>query len=299
MVNFLYRIVCGFFLGLSVFAPGVSGSIMAVMMGIYDRLIGIVSNPFKNFKKNFFYLVPMGIGAVMSLVLFVLAFEYLFATYEKATYLLFMGLIAGNLPIVFKNANIGGFKKHYLIGVVAAFGVALGVGFLQASQSGAAAGNIDAAPGFILLAVSGLVAGMASMIPGMSISMILIMLGVYKFLMDTASNLMHLSGSLWDGLKIVAIVGGCFIVGMVAFSQITKYVIDRHHGLAYFSIFGFMCGSLITIYIGLPANDVNFNWFVGAAMLLAGLGISLLFFLLGRKFNVPEPEAPEELEEQA
>ena len=62
--NFFYRMLCGAFLGISVIAPGISGSIMAVMMGIYDDLINIISNPFKNFKKNFFFILPMGIGAV-------------------------------------------------------------------------------------------------------------------------------------------------------------------------------------------------------------------------------------------
>ena len=56
--NFFYRMLCGAFLGISVIAPGISGSIMAVMMGIYDDLINIISNPFRNFKKNFSSFFP-------------------------------------------------------------------------------------------------------------------------------------------------------------------------------------------------------------------------------------------------
>ena len=52
VTGFFYRMLCGAFLGISIIAPGISGSIMAVMMGIYDELIGIISNPFKNLKKN-------------------------------------------------------------------------------------------------------------------------------------------------------------------------------------------------------------------------------------------------------
>ena len=52
MKSFLYRVLCGFCLGISVFAPGISGSIMAIIMGIYDKLLDIASNPLKNFKKN-------------------------------------------------------------------------------------------------------------------------------------------------------------------------------------------------------------------------------------------------------
>ena len=110
MKSFLYRVLCGFCLGISVFAPGISGSIMAIIMGIYDKLLDIVSNPFKNFKKNFVFLLPLGIGAAISLVLFILVFSYLFETYEKAVFMLFIGLIVGNLPMVYKEARKSRFK---------------------------------------------------------------------------------------------------------------------------------------------------------------------------------------------
>ena len=105
--------LCGFFLGVSVVAPGVSGSVMAVMMGIYKELIDIISNPFKKFKKNFFYLLPMGIGAVISLVLFVVLLKLLFDNYPIQARMLFMGLIGGGLVTVFKEANKGKFKPAY------------------------------------------------------------------------------------------------------------------------------------------------------------------------------------------
>lgn len=105
MKNFLYRILCGFCLGISVFAPGISGSVMAIILGIYNKIIDITSNPLKNLKNNIKFLFPMGIGAAISLVLFILVFSYLFETYEKATYFLFIGLIAGNLPMIYKEAS--------------------------------------------------------------------------------------------------------------------------------------------------------------------------------------------------
>src|SRR5215510_11894359 len=90
----LYRIFCGFFLGLSVFAPGFSGSVIAIIMGIYQDLVRIASNPFKRLKENILFCIPLAIGAALSAVLFVILFSFLFDRYEKATYLLFVGLIA-------------------------------------------------------------------------------------------------------------------------------------------------------------------------------------------------------------
>lgn len=85
--------LCGAFLGISIIAPGVSGSIMAVMLGIYDDLIGIISNPFRNLKRNFIYLLPMVIGAGAGAVLLLQALEVLFTNYPTPAYLLFIGLI--------------------------------------------------------------------------------------------------------------------------------------------------------------------------------------------------------------
>lgn len=289
MSHFLYRVFCGFFLGISIFAPGVSGSVMAVMMGIYSKLLDIVANPFKDFKKNVVYLFPMGIGAVISLVLFVLGFSYLFKTYPKATYLLFMGLIAGNLPVVFKDALQGdsandrslknpsaGWKNRYLLSLVPAFALALGVGILRANSVAASSVTLP------YLALCGAVAGVCSMMPGMSISMVLMVLGVYDHILASAKAIDILPLVIW---------GGCFLVGMVGFSRLTKWALARYHSMAYFGVLGFMSGSLIGIYLGLPKEDPNFTWLVGILAIAGGLGIAALFFALGKRFNVEEMKA--------
>ena len=128
--NFFYRMLCGAFLGISVIAPGISGSIMAVMMGIYDDLINIISNPFKNFKRNFMYLLPMVLGAVISMLLLIRALDFLFEHYTIPAYLLFMSLIAGSVPTVIDEAREQPKKKRYLIGTTLAFAFALTLGIL-------------------------------------------------------------------------------------------------------------------------------------------------------------------------
>lgn len=283
MKHFLYRVFCGFFLGISVFAPGVSGSVMAVMMGIYDRLLGIVADPFKNIRRNIVYLFPMGIGAVISLVLFVLLFGYLFETYEKATYFLFMGLIAGNIPVIFKDAARDGVKKRHVLAAAAAFGIALAVALVRAGMP-AEGGLADLSVNYFYLGLCGAVAGVSSMVPGMSISMILMVLGVYERLLHAARQI---------EIPVILVVGACFALGMVMFSKLTRWVFRRHHCLAYFMVGGFMCGSLVGIYL-LPKSEANFNWLIGAAALAAGLGLSLLFQRLSRKLGLGDGESPPE-----
>lgn len=247
------------------------------MMGIYDKLLEIIANPFRNFKRNLIYLLPMGIGALISLVLFVLLFSYLFEAYEKATYLLFTGLIAGNLPVIFKKTNRARMKLHHIVGMAAAFAIALAIGILSArtplAQQSAISVNL------IYLALCGVVAGISSIVPGISVSMILIMFGVYDYLIKAARSL---------DILVIAIVGVCFVCAMVGFSHFVKFIFRRYNHFAYCMVFGFMCGSLLSIFLSLPASNLNFNWFIGALAISAGLGISLLFPILGRKFNVAD-----------
>ena len=280
--NFLYKVLCGFLLGLSIFAPGFSGSIIAIIMGIYQDLIRIVSNPFKNLKQNILYCIPLGIGAAISAVLFVIAFKFLFETYEKATYLLFVGLIVGNLPIIFKDIRSATFKKSYLLGGVVAFAMALTLGLLVlgVSSSGITEG---ATSSLSMFSISGFLAGLTALVPGMSVSMILILTGVYTQLIFIADSLLHLD---FTCLVPFGVFGLLAVIGLVLTSKGIKFIFEKYPGLANTAIFGFMSGSLIGIFVqSLKLDDPSFNWFLGGTMLFLGLAVSFLFVFLGKKMN--------------
>lgn len=272
MKSFLYRILCGFCLGISVFAPGISGSVMAIIMGIYDKLLDIASNPFKKFKKNFNFLLPLGIGAVISLVLFILVFSYLFETYEKAVFMLFIGLIVGNLPMVYKEARKSKFKWYYVLGAVAALAVAFVVGIMSESVSETQVENI----GLLYIALSGLLAGSATLVPGMSVSMILIVMGVYDYLIAAAKAL---------DVVTIGVVGVAFVVAIILSSKLIKFIFERFSGMANFMVLGFLIGSVGGIFFTLPKGGSNL---AGAIMLIIGLAISLLFVYLGKKVNIDD-----------
>ncbi|MHB1153478.1 MAG: DUF368 domain-containing protein [Eubacteriales bacterium] len=273
--NFFYRMLCGFFLGISVIAPGVSGSIMAVMMGIYDELINIISNPFKNFKKNFIYLMPMGMGAVLSILILIQLLSFMFENYPVPSYLLFIGLIGGSLPMVFKEANTDGFKRRYIIAVTAAFAFALTIGMFARFNVTVAADTT----GLFYYPACGAVAGVTSMIPGMSVSMVLMMLNAYEPLLEAAKT--------FDFITVIPVTV-CFVVGMVLFSRFTKFIFRRYHNFAYFMVLGFMCGSIISIFPGLPSGAVN--WILSFAAIFAGVFISNIFQKLGKSFKANKSE---------
>jgi putative membrane protein len=290
--NFFYRMLCGAFLGISVIAPGISGSIMAVMMGIYDELITIISNPFKNFKKNVIYLIPMVIGAGISVIALIKALEFLFEYYTVPAYLLFMSLIAGSIPTVLGEAKKGKIKAKYFAGVACAVALALTVGFLAKAELTIAVDTTNTA-GLamrVYLPFCGLVSGMLSMMPGMSVSMLLMMFSVYEPLLHLVTGIISFdkwfTSEWYTSVLTVATVVLAFLIGMVLFSNITKRVFEKHRSLAFLLVLGFMSGSVISIFPGLPNGILN--WVLSCVAITIGVTVSYVFKVLGKKFNVKE-----------
>jgi len=288
--RFFYRIFCGFFLGISVFAPGFSGSVIAIILGIYQDIVRIASNPFKKLKRNIIFCIPLGIGAAISAVFFVVSFKFLFESFEKATYLLMIGLITGNLPEIFKQIKNCGFKKRYLAGGACAFAAALALGIFAVDMGQAAEGITASLP---ILAVSGLAGGAVALMPGMSVSMTLIIFGVYSQLLFAAESFLHLDFTYWVPFGLF---GLCAMIGLVLASSGIKVVFERYPGLANSMVFGFMAGSLAGISVqSLNISDASFRWWLGALMLIIGLGVSMLFVVMGRAMK--KSDAAEKAEE--
>ena len=285
VLRFFYRILCGFFLGVSVFAPGFSGSIIAITMGIYQDILRIISNPFKPLKQNIKFCFPLGIGVAISAVLFILTFKYLFETYEKATYLLFVGLITGNLPVIFAEVKKCGFQKRYLIGGGGAFAAALALG-VYATGIGSVSSADAITSSWYTLALGGFAGGATALVPGMSVSMVLIIIGVYSQLIFAAESLLHMN---FTYLIPFGLFCACALVGLVSASKGIKFVFKKYPGFSNATVFGFMSGSLIGILVqSLKISDANFNWLLGGVMLAVGLGVSMLFVVLGKSMNKAE-----------
>ena len=288
--NFFYRMLCGAFLGISIIAPGISGSIMAVMMGIYDELITIISNPFKNFKKNVIYLIPMVIGAGISIIALIKALDFLFEYYTVPAYLLFMSLIAGSIPTVLEEANKGKIKLRYIIGVMFSLALALTVGFMAKADLTVAVdtANITSVAMRIYLPFCSAICGMMSMMPGMSVSMLLMMFGVYEPLLHLVTYIISFdkwfSDYWYTGVITMFTVVAAFVIGMVLFSNITKKMFEKHRSFAFLLVLGFMTGSLISVFPGLP-NGLT-DWILSIICVAVGLSISYVFKVLGKKFNV-------------
>lgn len=285
--GFLYKILCGFLLGLSIVAPGISGSVIAVMMGIYDELITIVANPFKKLKQNILYLIPMGIGAVISVVLFVLLFKYLFDNYPTPTFFLFIALVIGSFPSIYKKTKQEVFKSKFAVFFVLALIVSIVLAFmnqyyddytlLNQLLNHKVVDSVLTTSNIFYLCLCGFIAGLVSIVPGMSVSIILMVLGVYTSLMTAASEL---------NIYVIIPVGISFVIGMMLFSKVVKFVFDKYNTIGFYAVFGFMIGSVFGILPELPKNGGE--WLLSILMLGVGAFLAILLSYAGKKLNVED-----------
>jgi len=272
--RFLYRVLGGFLIGVSVLAPGISGSIIAIMLGIYKDILDIFSAPTKNIKRNALYILPLAIGTVASMVSFILVFGWLFESFEKATYLFFVGLILGTIPIAYKELKKHGFSIVGALGIVIStavtFFLSIAVG-ADVSTGAAAQANLD----FINMVIGGLAMGSSLLIPGMSASVILMLLGLYTDLLFAAEAILR--GEL-HLLIYIGVFAFCMFAAVILTSRFIRKAFEKAPKIAYAVVLGFIIGSFFGIGANsLQISEVGFNWFVGIAAFTAGTALSLFF----------------------
>lgn len=172
---FLSKILAGFVIGAGAIIPGLSGGILAVSMGLYQPTIEAITGFFKAPKKNFNFLLPLGIGGVIGFVVFMFLIDSLFAKYQTEVVCLFMGLVIGSIPSFLKEANGDEpFKKTNWLYIILGFAFAITLvllGFFTGeSGTGAVAASRELTP--LLAALCGGIIMIGTVLPGVSTSFI-------------------------------------------------------------------------------------------------------------------------------
>lgn len=114
-MKFITNFLKGLLIGVGNIAPGVSGGALAIILGLYEDLIQSVNNFFQDIKRNFLFLLPIGLGVAAGVIGFSNVLYYLFDRYPAPTTFALAGLIVGMLPVFWRKANAKGFKSYYLI----------------------------------------------------------------------------------------------------------------------------------------------------------------------------------------
>lgn len=267
-MNFILNFLKGLFIGVGAIMPGVSGGSLAVIFGLYEKITDLIANIFvdfkKNLKKNAIFFLPIGLGGIVGVLGFSKIMEYLFLNFNHEVKYLFIGLIIGTLPLVFKQANSRGFKRSYLVYFVLSFGITI---FVTLLDNNAVNTISNSQPGLFMLLLCGGILGFGTIIPGISASFILIYIGVYDSVLAAISGL--------DVYMLIPLGIG-FALSILVFAKLIDILFKKAYGYTYYTILGFVIGSVIPIF---PGFGFSIKYLVCVLLLMIGFCVS---FLLGR-----------------
>ena len=269
------NIIKGAIIGIANIIPGVSGGTMAVSMGIYDKLIHCITHLFSEFKKNLQFLIPIFIGAGIGLVGLSFVIEYLFDVAPLETNLLFIGLIIGGLPAMWKRVKGHSIKLPHIISCIVFFALVVGL----AALGNAEGADVVIEPGArsaVMLFIVGIIAAATMIIPGVSGSMILLLLGYYNPIVTEINNFIRaLIGMdfemLWRGILIFIPFGLGVVAGIFGIAKLVEIVFEKFPLIAYWSIIGLIVASPFAILLLSNFGTITISSvLIGVGALIAG-----------------------------
>ncbi|MCM1287663.1 MAG: DUF368 domain-containing protein [Clostridium sp.] len=257
-MDFFIDLIKGIFVGVANVIPGVSGGTMAVSFGIYDKLLSSISNLFKSFKKSIKTLLPIAIGMVVGIIGFTFIIPIILKSQPFITAAAFTGLIFGGIPMIVKALKNGWDNDAHksiavnviLLLVFTAFAVALP--FL----GGDGESGILLTANFITIIKMlflGVIASATMIIPGVSGSLVLMILGYYFGVITavkdfiTALKNLDLSGMLDRALLLAPFAIGC-LVGIFFISKLIKWLFEHFCSATYSAILGLILSSPVSIF---------------------------------------------------
>lgn len=244
-------ILKGMVIGIANIIPGVSGGTMMVAMGIYDKLIHCITHLFSEFKKSVLFLLPIVIGMGIAIVASSFGLEYLFANFPLQTNLLFIGLILGGLPAIWKNVKGNSIKAGHILSFLIFFALVAGLAVVG-EREGAAADLSFSLVNVAKLFGVGVIASATMVIPGVSGSMILLLMGYYNPIINSISDFirallaLNVDGIL-QGFGVLIPFGIGVVVGIFAIAKLVEIIFEKAPMYAYWAIIGLIVASPIAI----------------------------------------------------
>ena len=256
-----FDILRGVVIGLANIIPGVSGGTMMVSMGIYDTIIGCINSLFKDFKRCVKMLWPYALGMVLGILGLAKLITFLLETYPLPTNMAFIGLILGGLPMILK--KLKGEKKGVagVIAFVLAFALVVGLKIVGGGNGADASITLSIGQ-MIILFFMGVIAAATMVIPGVSGSMMLMLLGYYNPVVGSVSGLVDalLSGNIGAMLSCCGVLipfGVGVVVGIFAVAKLIEILLRRFPGPTYCAIMGLVTASPVAILLGLSYVGVT------------------------------------------
>ena len=244
-------VIKGFIMGIANIIPGVSGGTLALTLGIYEDFIGAISHFFRNIKKHVKFLLPIFIGILLSVITMSNVISTCFDQYPIPTTLFFMGLVIGGIPMLLKRVKNTKEKKQvssYVIALIT-FSIVMIMAFSE-QIFGSGLGNVSfsnmAVFDYVILFFVGLIAAATMIIPGVSGSLVLMLLGYYLPIIGVLKELTKFE-NLGPNLLVAFVFGVGVLVGIVAISKVIEFLLEKFEAKTFFGVIGFILASVIAI----------------------------------------------------
>jgi putative membrane protein len=255
--------------GIGGVSPGLSGSVLLVMFGLYERVIGAIGGFFKDIKKNLLFLIPVFGGFFVGVFLFSKLIDLLLSTFPMQTRFAFLGLVIGAIPLFWREIRKKGFSKKYYLFI--AISCIVGLALLILSK-----GSIDkiTEPNIFQSVFLGFSVAASYIIPGVDSAVILSALGIYELYVSSIS-------SLDFSVLIPAAVG--LGIGALSIAFIMTKLLSKFYTATYSVIFGLFISIIPSVLD--ESCKVALDLKTAASIIFAILGFFVSFYLSDIKKN--------------
>lgn len=248
----LRAFILGIFIGLAVIAPGISGSTVAIILGLYAAMLYAMGHLISaEYKECFLFLLPLGIGAVIGFLGGFLVIREFFGAYVLETVALFTGLMTGALPALTREIRAVSMtvKRVFLlaVGVLLPIAIALLSFFLLPEEGGGAFADFPVWR-FLVYLPLGVLVSLTQIVPGLSATAILMATGQFSPILESVHLDYILTNPIVLLLYFSLAIG--FIAGLLGLSRILSYLLSRYHASAFCLITGLSVGSILSMYLG-------------------------------------------------
>ena len=282
--RFFLDAAAGYGIGIAFIIPGFSGGSLAAILGVYERLVGAIAGIFTNFKESIKTLVPIFLGLCAGAISLLYPLGWALSAFPLPTVALFVGLALGGTPQITKNLG-GKITWKNMLALALPSLVALAICF---APTGADINLLDLNfGGYLLLFAIGILGSSALVVPGISGSMLLLILGYYNPIVSIITDYLFRGEDVGVSLLVLGSAGMGIIVGFIGISFLMKTLLSKYRRGTFFAILGFIIGSIPTVFVS-TAKDAGYTadtlpndpWHWGACVLLLALGFAISFIIV-------------------
>lgn len=234
-MKFVLDFFKGILIGAGCILPGISSGVLCVVFGIYEKLLNSILSFFTDIRKNFKFLFPIVSGGLVGIVIFGKILQYLLYKFPMHTKSIFIGLILGGVVLLFKEISA---KEKFKIKNVVYLIISLIIGILMVYFENKLGIESVEHVNYVYLIFSGFLMSIGIVVPGVSSTIILMLLGIYPLYLSAIS-------SICIYVLIPMVIGAFF--GSLVFMIIIKYLLDKFYIQTMFAIIGFTIGSIFVL----------------------------------------------------